>query len=486
MGLPPILFSLSRAGPLAPTGGVLPDKIGQAWAGVYVEYFFMNGSCTTSDLLNGDFLVERPVTFARRDQAGQRAINVFPRHVLQRVDGFGGSFTEGSGVVYNAMPAPLKRQLLQWYFAADGNRYQLARMPIQSCDFSLGNYAYAASAADVDAGRLLFEHDYCNLMPMIRDALAINPEMTLMASPWSPPAFMKTNGDMNGGGALLPREYARWAELIARYLLEYRRNGIEIRWLSVQNEPVAVKPWESCLYSVQQETAFAVDFLRPALARHGLEGMEIYIWDHDKDGLADWAERAFASQENRVGIDGVAFHWYTGDHFAQLAHVAGRFPQKKMLFSEGCVPMESGQDSQLRHAERYLHDMIGNFKAGCTGSIDWNLLLDSHGGPNHQGNMCEAPVQYDVQRGVLRRNHSWYCIGHFSRYVRPGARAILSSCWDSRVEEVAFVNPDGERVLVAHNTYDQPASCRVIDGNLETEMILPAHSVCTLRWSQSE
>ncbi|ECB4488991.1 lysosomal glucosyl ceramidase-like type III secretion effector SrfJ, partial [Salmonella enterica subsp. enterica serovar Java] len=122
------------------------------------------------------------------------------------------------------------------------------------------------------------------------------------------PAFMKTNNDMNGGGKLRRECYADWADIIINYLLEYRRHGINVQALSVQNEPVAVKTWDSCLYSVEEETAFAVQYLRPRLARQGMDEMEIYIWDHDKDGLVDWAELAFADEANYKGINGLAFH----------------------------------------------------------------------------------------------------------------------------------------------------------------------------------
>lgn len=128
--------------------------------------------------------------------------------------------------------------------------------------------------------------------------------MKLMASPWSPPAFMKTNNDMNGGGKLRRECYADWADIIINYLLEYRRHGINVQALSVQNEPVAVKTWDSCLYSVEEETAFAVQYLRPRLARQGMDEMEIYIWDHDKDGLVDWAELAFADEANYKELTG--------------------------------------------------------------------------------------------------------------------------------------------------------------------------------------
>ncbi|EKE8066986.1 lysosomal glucosyl ceramidase [Salmonella enterica] len=494
----------------------------------------MKGRLISSDPYRQQFLVERAVSFSHRQRDCSELISVLPRHTLQQIDGFGGSFTEGAGVVFNSMSEKTKAQFLSLYFSAQEHNYTLARMPIQSCDFSLGNYAYVDSSADLQQGRLSFSRDEAHLIPLISGALRLNPHMKLMASPWSPPAFMKTNNDMNGGGKLrlsfsrdeahliplisgalrlnphmklmaspwsppafmktnndmngggkLRREcYADWADIIINYLLEYRRHGINVQALSVQNEPVAVKTWDSCLYSVEEETAFAVQYLRPRLARQGMDEMEIYIWDHDKDGLVDWAELAFADEANYKGINGLAFHWYTGDHFSQIQYLAQCLPDKKLLFSEGCVPMESDAGSQIRHWHTYLHDMIGNFKSGCSGFIDWNLLLNSEGGPNHQGNLCEAPIQYDAQNDVLRRNHSWYGIGHFCRYVRPGARVMLSSSYDNLLEEVGFVNPDGERVLVVYNRDVQERRCRVLDGDKEIALTLPPSGASTLLWRQ--
>lgn len=212
----------------------------------------MKGKILTSDPCRQRFLAEQPVTFTPRDPDGNSMIKVFPQHLLQRVDGFGGSFTESAGVVYNSMTAASKVRFLRWYFAPEEHHYHLARMPIQSCDFSLSNYACVSGLEDLAQGTLTFHRDKEYLMPMIADALAINPQMTLMASPWSPPACLKSNANMNGGGKLRPEHYRDWAQLIVEYLLEYQRHGIRIRSLSIQNEPVAVKPWDSCLYSVEE------------------------------------------------------------------------------------------------------------------------------------------------------------------------------------------------------------------------------------------
>ncbi|MGX9334430.1 glycoside hydrolase family 30 protein (plasmid) [Klebsiella grimontii] len=444
----------------------------------------MKGQCFISQPGAERYHQVSPAVFSPREESCQQLIKVFPQFRQQRVEGFGGSFTESAGVVYNSLPEATRKQVLQYYFGPLGNRYTMARLPIQSCDFSLGNHASAGSEQDILDGKFDFSRDREYIMPFIRDALAIQPELILMASPWSPPAFMKSNQQMNRGGYLLRECYELWAELIVNWLLEYRRNGISITRLSVQNEPVAVKPWESCLYSVEEESDFAINYLNKALARHSLADTELYIWDHDKDGIVDWAERVFADEIRREAIDGIAFHWYTGDHFAQIQHLARRYPEKKLLFTEGCVPAEGrSAEVQQRHGSLYLHDMIGNFNAGACGHIDWNLLLDDEGGPNHQGNRCEAPIQCRQGEAMPIVNQSWHFIGHFSRYVRPGAEVVLSSSYDCQLETAAFVNPDGERVLVVFNHGAEARCCRVVDGEWETQLELNGWSAATLIWS---
>ncbi len=443
----------------------------------------MNGKCIVSDLAKNIFHHETALLFSKTDiDAGNgNLIRLFPHHPLQQISGFGGSFTEASGVVYNNMSQKAKTDLLDLYFSKAGNNYNLARLPIQSCDFSLGNYSYINTLEDLNSGKMDFTRDHKNIIPFITAATRVNRDLVLMASPWSPPAFMKTNNDMNRGGRLKTEYYSAWAEVIVRFLQEYSDQGIRITKISIQNEPVAIKPWESCLYTVEQEADFAIHYLKTALAAQGFGAVNIFIWDHDKDGLVDWADRAFANEEGQALIDGIAFHWYSGDHFAQVQYVSRRYPDKELLFTEGCVPQEGEDDvTQLKHGGAYLHDMIGNFNSGATGYIDWNLLLDNLGGPNHMGNLCEAPIQYDADRDRLRINLSYYYIGHFSRFVKAGARVILSSSFHHELESVAFLNPDGERVVVLFNNSPREMTFYVAENDNKCCVSLAANSVCTL------
>lgn len=444
----------------------------------------MKGTLYTSDAK--EQFVTSEVTFNKRTNLmdNSTSLKVFPKHEKQEIYGFGSSFTEGTGHVFNQMSKERQTELVKLYFGQDGSRYNLARMPIQSCDFSLGNYAYVQNKEDVLAENYDFSHDEEKIIPFIKACQKVNPDIIFMASPWSPPAFMKTNNDMNGGGFLKKEYYQDWAKMIHAYLDFYLSHGIAVQKFSVQNEPVMIKQWDSCLYENFDEADFAVNYLKKELKNTPHEHIQLYIWDHDKDGLIEWADETFKNPQFREQIDGVAFHWYSGDHFEQLQYLTETYPEKDLLFTEGCVPQEGFDSSvETKHGQVYIHDLIQNFKYGVTGYIDWNILLDITGGPNHMGNTCEAPIMYDLEKDSLQLNLSYYYIKHFSQFVSPGARVIYSSVYDSTIDQVAFINPDGQRILVAYNNSDIKKSFNVIEGKWTNNVTLNPHQAMTFIWN---
>ncbi|WP_265457042.1 glycoside hydrolase family 30 protein [Enterococcus sp. HY326] len=441
----------------------------------------MSAKIFTSSL-NSQF-EEKVQDFSLRSPDNSNVIKVFPNKPKQIINGFGSSFTEGAGVVFNSMTEKTQDELIDLYFSNQGSNYNMARMPIQSCDFSLGNYQYVDSLKDVQSGNFNFNRDDENIIPFIKKALERNPDIIFMSSPWSPPSFMKTNNDMNKGGYLKEEYYEAWADIIKAYLDHYLENGIKVQKFSVQNEPVAIKQWDSCLYTNYQEAYFAVKVLKKKLANTPHDGMEYYIWDHDKDGLIEWADQSFSNEEFRKNIDGVAFHWYTGDHFEQLDYLYRNYPEKDLLFSEGCVPQTEGTVENItNHGDVYIHDLINNFKNGMSSYIDWNILLDSKGGPNHMGNTCEAPIQYEKETDKLIFNLSYYYIRHFSHFIKKGACVVYSSSYNQNIEQVAFKNLDESIVLVLYNRSEKEETFRILEGNKELEMTLKAKEVSTVIW----
>jgi glucosylceramidase len=380
------------------------------------------------------------------------AVSLYPGVQYQEIMGFGGAVTEAAGYVFSRMSREKQQEILDAYFGPDGNQYTMARVSIDSCDFALGNYSAVTDPKDEAFATFTLKRDEQYVLPLLHRAQeAAKTKLNLMLSPWSPPAFMKSNGQKNGGGYLLPEYYGQWADYICRYIKEYQARGYNVTMITVQNEPKAVQTWDSCIYTAEEEKAFLRDFLYPALEKNSLADVGIYIWDHNKERVYERA-RDIIDEKTVKMVKGVAFHWYSGEHFEAVRLVSEQFPDKKLVFSEGCVEYSRfGADDQLSHARMYAHDIIGNLKAGMHGYLDWNILLNEKGGPNHVGNFCEAPLMCDPEKNTVERKLSFEYIGHFSRFIKPGAIRIASSAYTDKLDTVSFINPDGTLVSVYLN-----------------------------------
>lgn len=435
-----------------------------------------------TNMAKNQFWADGNAEFGKVDH--QKVINVFPELASHTFDGFGGAFTEAAGYNYSKLPSEKQEEFIKAYFSESGLRYRLGRIHLNSCDFALGNYAAMEDASDIEMKSFSIERDEKYILPLVRDALTFG-ELSLMVSPWSPPPFMKTNGDMNNGGALKPEYYDFWAKYLVRYIKEYRNAGIPVTMMSVQNEPEAKQTWDSCLYSADDEARLACGHIGPALKSEGLEDVTIFTWDHNKEMLYSRAKANMKAKDADKYIGGFCFHWYTGDHFDTLRITRSQYPEKKLYFSEGCVEYSRfAETGAVGKAEMYAHDILGNLDAGCNGSIDWNLLLDSKGGPNHVGNFCEAPVMCNDDFTDFEKRLSYYYIGHFSRYIQPGAKRLATSRYADEVETVAFVNPDGERVVCLLNRSNRILPVSLCEDGMECRnLILEPHSIATVVYS---
>lgn len=418
------------------------------------------------------------------DGGEMQQVCVHPSISYQQILGMGGALTEAAAYTYARMSAEKQQQLLALFFG-DGNHYNFCRLHIQSCDFALGNYAYVEDAKDTGLDSFSIERDRKYIIPFAKAALEKNSKIQFLASPWSPPAFMKTNGEMNHGGKLKKEYYQMWADMVARYVSAYRDEGITIQQLTVQNEPAAVQTWDSCIFSGVEEAEFACRYLRPALDRAQHSDVKINVWDHNKEKILERAAESFSVEGARDMIDGIAFHWYTGEHFDALAEVHRQYPDKALIFTEGCVEYSRFEaENQIQNAEMYAHDIIGDFNAGMNGFIDWNLILDRQGGPNHVGNYCDAPVMCDVDADTIDVKLSYSYIGHFSRFIRPGARRILVSKYSPDIETTAFQNEDGGKVLVILNRSEKEVEFVVsVEGKRSGKMKIGKHSIMTCCWA---
>jgi glucosylceramidase len=400
-------------------------------------------------------------------------------HSFQTFEGFGGAFTEAAAITFAGLAAEQQEEVLASYFDSDrGHGYRFCRTHINSCDFSVGEYAYA-EPGDLALERFSIEHDRHLLIPLIKAADRVaDGELRLLATPWSPPGWMKTNGQMRGGGKLLPDLRGTWANYYCRYIREYEKEGIEIWGVSVQNEPEAVQSWESCTFTAEEERDFVRDHLGPTLAAEGLADVAIVIWDHNRDRIVERASVVLGDPEAARYVWGTGFHWYTGDKFANVALVHDAFPDKKLLLTEACQEHGTHHGSWSL-AERYACSIVNDLNHWAVGWIDWNLMLDETGGPNHAGNYCSAPILADRQLGTLHFESSYAAIGHFARYIRPGARRVLCSSTVDELEVTAF-EQNGEVALVALNRSPTAIAFDLRVGENVVTLDSPEHSISTL------
>lgn len=414
-------------------------------------------------------------------------IFVDPRKTFQTFLGIGGALTDAAAETFAKLPAARQREVLDAYYRTDrGIGYTLARTNINSCDFSSESYTYVAEG-DSALRSFSIAHDLRYKIPLIKRAMAASGNrLRLFASPWSPPAFMKDNNDMLHGGHLRPAYAHSWARYYAKFVEHYKKEGVPVWGLTIQNEPMATQRWESCIYQPEEERDFLKHHLGPVMAQEGLRDVNLIVWDHNRDLIVQRAQTIFDDPEAAKYAWGIGFHWYEdwsgGDQmYDNVALVNRLYPEKHILFTEGTpANFDSTGFGRWDLGEEYGRSMIHDFNAGTEGWTDWNILLDEKGGPNHVGNYCFAPIHGDTRTGELVYTNSYYYIGHFSKFIRPGAKRIVASPSRSMLLTTAFVNADGTVAVVVMNPTSRggPYSLRV--GGSAVEIQSRPHSIQTV------
>jgi glucosylceramidase len=434
----------------------------------------------------GDRLTEKaPAAFQPLEQPDEHvpAVMVDPTKAYQTIEGIGGALTDAAAETWAKLPPERQKEILAAYFDRDkGIGYSLCRTHIHSCDFSSESYAYTEVPGDVQLQHFSLDHDRKQKLPFIRAALAAaGGPVKIFASPWSPPAWMKTNGDMLHGGKLKPEYREAWARYFVRFVNEYEKEGVPIWGLTVQNEPMATQTWESCIFTGAEERDFVRDFLGPALEKAGLSRLKLMIWDHNRGLLFQRAKVVYDDPAAARYVWGAGFHWYVGDHFDNVRQVHDAWPDKQLLFTEGTpANFDASTLHDWKWGEIYATSILNDLNNWATGWTDWNVLLDERGGPNHVGNFCLAPVHGDTRTGELTYTSAYYYIGHVSKFVRPGARRIACASNDDDLLASAFVQPDGRVVAVVLNKTDASKDVQLwMDGRAAT-VASPAHSILTL------
>ncbi len=417
----------------------------------------------------------------------QVCVFVDPTHTFQKILGIGGAITDAAAVTFDQLSKKEQQKLLEAYYDDQkGIGYTLARTSINSCDFSVESYSYVE---DNDTSLKSFDisHDLKHRIPLIKAAKKkAGKTFTLYASPWSPPAWMKDNNDMLHGGHLKPAFYQNWADYFVKFIQAYKKEGLDIWGVTVQNEPMAVQTWESCVYTAKMERDFVKNNLGPTFKKKGLGDKKIVVWDHNRDLIYQRAETIFNDPEAAKYIWGLGYHWYetwTGSHmlFNNVKKVHEAFPDKKLMLTEASIEnFDMNKIHEWWLGERYAHSMVHDFNSGAVAWTDWNILLNQKGGPNHVGNYCYAPVIADTETGKLIFTNAYDYIGHFSKFIRPGDRRVETSSNRDKLEATAFKNKAGKLSVIVLNRSDDGIPYHLwIEGKAAKVTSLP-HSIQTL------
>ncbi len=438
-------------------------------------------------------------------------ITILPHEKHQVITGIGGSFTQASAYLLNQLSHENRNKILEAYFGESGARYSLARTHMNSCDFSLGNYSYASTEEDAELKHFSTERDMDDIIPMIKDAMAISKDgFKIISSPWTAPPWMKDNNAWCGG-RLLPQYYDTWALFFSKYIKAYREQGIEIWAVTVENEPLGNNcKWESMHFTPVEMNAFVKNHLGPRLRADG-HTTRILGYDQNRnEELIQWVDAMYGDEDAARYYDGTAVHWYgsTFRYFPEaLQYASSKAPGKHLIQTEACIDDEiprwrddawywsaeatdwgfnwAPADRKHLHPKyvpvfRYANDIIGCLNNGVDGWIDWNMILDKQGGPNWAGNWCIAPVIVDPEREEVYFTPLYYTMAHFSRYIRPGAYRIGFDNTDDNLKVTAVENPDGSIAAAVFNPHKKPKGVKLKLNDKSMEFSISAKALQTI------
>ncbi len=458
----------------------------------------------------------QPVNAIQTDEPSAYTLKLDPNQSFQTIVGIGGSFTEASAQVLSELSEGQRNAILEAYFSPEGAHYSLTRTHIASCDFSVTNSTYAPVPGDRELAHFSIEPDRMYLLPMIKAAQAIpGSDFKILASPWTAPPWMKTNGSWNGG-SLLKEHRQTFADYIVKYIDAYQSEGIEVWGITPTNEPLGNDSnWESLHFTAEEMAEWIAEFLGPTLEDNH---PKTTLWAYDQnrgEHLKQWADAILGNERAARFVDGMAVHWYqsTNDIGAEsLDYVMEKFPDKGVLHSEGCIDaigddepigdwleddwywreeasdwgwIWAPEEDKVNHPKyspfyRYARDLIGGLNHGLVGWIDWNMILNTRGGPNHARNFCLAPILVDSGHDHVYRTPLYYAVAHVSKFVRPGATRIGLSGHNADFMATAFANPDGSFAIIVFNLLEEPKTYSVDANGTQRTLEIPGQALQTV------
>lgn len=428
-------------------------------------------------------LAPQPAPKAEGAAKGDEAVTIDTSKHYQIIQGFGAAMTDASAEMISRLPEDRRRALMEELFGRKngGLGFSFTRLTVGASDFSRTHYSFDDSpgnAPDPELRHFSIAPAEQYVIPRMREALAINPDLKVLISPWSAPAWMKLNRSLIKG-QLNPQYYPAFGEYFARTVEAFGRAGVPVAMLTIQNEPdFEPEDYPGMRVNPPQRAEIIGQHIGPALRAHGLK-TQILDYDHNWDD-PQMPLAVLADPRARQYVAGVAWHCYEGDVPAQTP-VHDAYPDKDAWQTEcsGGDWSPKWSDSLGWMTEKLI---IGATNHWARGSLTWNLALDPTHGPHHGGcTGCNGVVTIDPATGAIARNVEYYVLGHASRFILPGAYRVASKPREAAIEVAAFLNPDGSRVAILHRNSGEGPVTIALDGE-RYSLALPTGSVATLRW----
>jgi glucosylceramidase len=432
-------------------------------------------------------LQEKPVLTFGAARSPHLTITVNDAVKYQQIDGFGASLTDSSAwLLWHKLTEPQRKEALQMLFSpGKGIGLSVLRQPMGASDFALSTYSYddlPPGQNDPGLKHFSVDHDRAYIIPILREALALNPNLKIIASPWSSPGWMKTSGSMIQG-ALLPAAYESHAKYFVKYVEAYKDAGIPIYAITMQNEPLNVpNDYPGTGMTASEQAVFLRDFLGPAL-RDAQLNTKVMIFDHNWD-LIDFPIQILSDSKAATYAAGTAIHCYGGGVTAQ-SELHERFPGKDIWLTE----CSGGEWQTGKLLQQQVRLVIGATRNWAKSVVLWNLALDQNHGPYLGGcTSCRGvvTVNHAVQPSQVTPTVDFTALAHASKFVAPGAYRVESNTFEQgSLEDVAFRNPDGSLVLLVMNSGGAAITFNIAWAGQFAVYKLPGGAVATFRWNHS-
>ena len=409
-----------------------------------------------------------------------QSITVDTTQTYQTIDGFGNCLTGGSATLLNKMDAVSRGAILKELFATDGNNIGISylRVSIGASDLDARVFSYndlPEGETDVAMAKFTLDADRIDLIPVLKEILAINPAIKIMGSPWSAPTWMKTNNNSKGG-SLIPEYFDAYAIYFVKYIQGMKAEGITIDAITIQNEPLHPGNNPSMFMTAEDQALFIKRSLGPAFAAANIS-TKIIIYDHNAD-RPDYPLTILNDPEAAKYVDGSAFHLYGGSIDA-LTPVHNAYPDKNLYFTEQWVGAPGNLGGDLAWHVRTL--IIGGTRNWCRNVLEWNLAADPNNDPHTIGGCDKCLGTITINGNMVTRNPAYYILAHASKFVRPGSVRIESNS-SLTLPNVAFKTADGKKVLIVQNNTGATKNFNIRVGDKTAATYLRNGAVGTYVW----